>query len=73
MSAAVNSITGAQSDLMGPGAYGLEPTAGHESGGPVTQASLGVESVFGSTTNECAASGAEVHPPVLGRRNLPRI
>ena len=63
ISAAVNSITGAQPDSVGSGARGLEPTAGHKSGGPVTQTSLGVESVFSSTTDECAASGAgSIHP-----------
>ena len=63
MSAAVNSIIGAQSDSVSSGAHSSEPTAGHKSGGPVTQTSLGVESVFGSTTDEYAASGAgSIHP-----------
>ena len=63
ISTAVNSITGAQPDSAGSGARGLEPTAGYESGGPVSQASLGVKSVFGSTADECAASGAgSIHP-----------
>ena len=50
---------------MGPGAYGLEPTAGHRSEDPVTQTSLEVESVFGSTADEYAVSGAgSIHPPL---------
>ena len=63
MSTVVNSITGAQPNSVGSGAHGLESTSGHEFGGLMTQASLGVESVFGSTTDECAASGAgSIHP-----------
>ena len=63
ISVAVNSITGAQPDSAGSGASGLKPTAGHKSRGPVTQASLGVESVFGYTADECAASEAgSIHP-----------
>ena len=63
ISAAVNSITGAQPDSAGSGVRGLEPTAGYESGGPVSQASSGVKSVFGSTTDGCAASEAgSIHP-----------
>ena len=63
VSTAVNSITGAQPDSAGLGAHGLEPTAGYKSGGPMTQTSLGMESVFGSTADEYAASGAgSIHP-----------
>ena len=63
ISAAVNSITGAQPDSAGLEARRLEPTTRYESGGPVSQASLGVKPVFGSTIDECAASGAgSIHP-----------
>ena len=66
MSAAVNSITGAQPGSAGSGERGLEPTAGYESGGLVSQASLGVRHVFGSTADECAASRAGSIHPSLG-------
>ena len=63
ISAVVNSITGAQPDSAGSGVRGLEPTPGYESRGPVSQASLGMKPVFGSTVDECVASGAgSIHP-----------
>ena len=63
ISTAVNSIIGAQPDSVGSGVRGLEPTAGHESGGPMSQASLGVKSVFVTIADECAASVAgSIHP-----------
>ena len=71
ISAALNSVIGAQPGSAGSEVRGLEPTVGYESGGPVSQASLGVKSVFGSTAVGCVRGG--VHPPVLGRRNLPWI
>ena len=37
---------------------GLEPMAGDESEGPMKQISLGAKSMFGSITDECAASTA---------------
>ena len=56
-------MIGAQSDSMGTDARGPEPTTGDKSGGPMTQISLEVESVFGSNTDECAASVAgSIHP-----------
>ena len=58
MSAAVNSMIGAQLDLMGTSVCGPEHTAGEESGGPETQILLGEESVFGSNTDEDAVFGA---------------
>ena len=56
-------MIGAQSDLIGTGARGSEPMAGGESEGPMTQISLEVKSVFGSRTDECAASvTGSIHP-----------
>ena len=56
MSVEVNSKIGAQSDSTGADTRGLEPISGVESEGPMAQASLGVESVFGSSAIEYAAS-----------------
>ena len=58
MSAELNSKIGAQLDLMGADTRGSEPVTGNESGGPMSQASLEVKSVFGSIAVECAASVA---------------
>ena len=67
MSEAVNSMIGAQSDLIGTDARGLEPMAGDESEGPMTQISLEVKTVFGSSTDECAVSVAgSIHPSLDG-------
>ena len=73
ISAAVNSITGAQPGSAGSGARRLEPTTGYESEGPVSQASLGVKSVFGSTADGCAASVAGSIHPSLGDAVCPRF
>ena len=54
----LNSKIGAQSDPMGADTRSLEPMAGDESEGPMTQTSLEVKSVFGSIAVECAASVA---------------
>ena len=56
-------MIGAQSDSIGTNAHGLDPKTGDESEGPVTQISLEVEFVFGSTVDEYAASGeGSIHP-----------
>ena len=56
-------MIGAQSDLIGTGVRGSEHVAEDESEGPMTQISLGVKSVFGSSADECAASVAgSIHP-----------
>ena len=61
-------MIGAQSDSIGTGARGSEPNAGDKSGGPVTQISLEVESVFGSNANECAAfEVGSIHRPRMAR------
>ena len=56
MSAAVNSITGAQSDLIGRGAGGSE--SGKESGALESRASEGTKSIFSSIAVEVAAPEA---------------
>ena len=66
MSAAVNSITGAQPGSAGSWARGLEPASGYESGGPESQVPAEVRPVFGSTADEYAARGAGSTPPSLG-------
>ena len=53
MSAAVNSMTGAQSDSIGRGAGGSE--SGRESGTSELRALQGTRLVFGSITMEVAA------------------
>ena len=53
MSAAVNSMIGAQSDSTGGGAGG--PESGKESGTLESRASWGTRSVFGSIAAEVAA------------------
>ena len=56
-------MIGAQSDSIGTDARGSEPMVGDESEGPMTQISLEVKSVFGSSTDECAASVTGfIHP-----------
>ena len=61
MSAAVNSMIGAQSDSTGGGAGG--PESGKESGTSESRASQGVRSVFGSIAVEVAAPEAvSSHP-----------
>ena len=65
MSAELNSKIGARS--MGADTRGSEPMAGDESEVPMTQASLEVRSVFGSSANECMASVAgSIHPSSNG-------
>ena len=60
-------MIGAQSGSTGMDARGSEPMAGDESEGPMTQTSLEAKSVFGSTTNECAASVMGlIHAPSEG-------
>ena len=60
-------MTGAQSDSMGMDARGPGPTTENKSGGPETQISLEVESVFGFNTDRCAASMAgSIHPSLDG-------
>ena len=50
-------------DPMGADARGSEPMAGDDSGGPMTQTSLEVRSMFGSIAAECATSMAgSIHP-----------
>ena len=60
-------MIGAQSDSIGTDASGSEPVAGDESEGPMTQISLDVKSVFGSSADECAASvaGSDTSPMYL--------
>ena len=65
MSAEVNSKIGAQSDSTGADTRGLEPISGDESDGPTAQASLGVESVFGSSVVEYAAFVVGSSPPFM--------
>ena len=56
-------MIGAQSDSVGTDARGSETMTGDESAGPMTKISLEVKSVFGSSTDECAASVAgSIHP-----------
>ena len=58
----------AQSDFIGTDARGSDRKTGDESGGPVTQIFLEVESAFGSNTDECAASvEGSVHPSLDAR------
>ena len=65
MSAAVNSMIGAQSDSIGRGAEGSE--YGEESGTLESQASQRTGLVFGSITVEIAAPKAESsHPSSIG-------
>ena len=60
-------MIGAQSGSIGTDARGLEHTAGDKSEGSEIQISLGEESVFGSNTEECAASRAgSIHPSLEG-------
>ena len=61
MSAAVNSIIGAQSDSIGGGAGGSE--FGEESGTSESRASQGTRSVFGSISVEVAAPEAMSNHP----------
>ena len=58
ISAAANSITGAQPESAGSGERGQGPTTGHKYRDPETQASLGVKPMLGSTADGCVASGA---------------
>ena len=61
MSAAVNSMIGAQSDSIGGGAGGSE--SGEESGTSESRASQGTRSVFGSIAVEAAVPEAvSSHP-----------
>ena len=60
MSTELNSKIGARSDSMGADTHGSEPMAGDESEVPMTQASLEVRSVFGSSAAESAASMARL-------------
>ena len=56
-------MTGAQSDSIGTDVCGSGPVTGDESEGPMTPPSQEVGSVFGSSTDECAASVAgSIHP-----------
>ena len=56
-------MIGAQSESIGTDVLHSEPMTGDESEGPMTQISLEVKSVFGSSTDECAASVARsIHP-----------
>ena len=56
-------MIGAQSDSIGTDARGSKPMTGDEYEGPVTQISLEVKSMFGSSADECAASVAgSIHP-----------
>ena len=65
MSAAVNSMIGAQSGLIGRGAEGLE--SGEESGSLESQASQRIGLVFGSIAVEIAAPEAvSNHPSSVG-------
>ena len=65
MSAAVNSIIGAQSDLIGRGAEGLE--SGEESDTLESRASQRTGLVFGSIAVEVAAPKAvSSHPSSIG-------
>ena len=66
MSAAVNSITGAQPGLVGSGVRGLGPTTGYESEGPESQAFSEVRPEFGSNADEYTACGAGSIPSSLG-------
>ena len=65
MPAELNSKIGAQPDSMGVDTRGSEPMAGDESEVPMTQASLEVRSVFGSSATESAASVARLSLPFL--------
>ena len=65
MSAAVNSMTGAQSDLIGRGAGG--PESGEESGTSESRALRRTGLVFGSIAVEVAAPEAvSNHPSSIG-------
>ena len=60
-------MIGAQSGSMGTDLRGSEPMAGDESEGPMTQITLEVKTVFGSSVDECAASMAgSIHPSLDG-------
>ena len=60
-------MTGAQFDSMGTDARSPEHMVGDESRGPETQTPLREEFVFGSNTEECAASRAgSIHPSLEG-------
>ena len=61
MSAAVNSMIGAQSDSTGGGIGG--PESGKESGTSESRASWGTRSVFGSIAVEIVAPGAASNLP----------
>ena len=61
MSAAVNSMIGAQSDSIGRGAGGSE--SGEESGTSESRVLLGTRSVFGSIAIEVAAPEAVSNHP----------
>ena len=64
MSAAVNSITGAQSDLIGRGAGGSESSK--ESGTSESQVSQGTRSMFGSIAVDVEAPrAASIHRPSI--------
>ena len=67
MSAELNSMIDDRSSSTYADARGSEPMAGDESEGPMTQISLEVKSVFGSSVDECAAFGAGyIHPSSEG-------
>ena len=56
-------MIGAQSESIGTDARGSEPMIRDESEDPMTQISLEVKSVFGSSADECAASVVgSIHP-----------
>ena len=65
MSAELNSKIDARSEPMGADTRGSEPMAGDESEVLMTQASLEVRSVFGSSAAESAASVARLSFPSL--------
>ena len=65
MSAAANSMIGAQSDSIGKGVEGSE--SGEESGTLESRASQRTELVFGSISVEIAAPEAVSSHPVLDR------
>ena len=66
MSAAVNSITGAQPGSAGSGMRGLDPITRYESRDPESQASSKEGPVFGSTADEGTTYRAGSIPPSLG-------
>ena len=64
MSAAVNSMIGAQSDSIGRGAGGSE--SGEESGASESRVSQGTRLVFGSIAVDVEAPGAaSIHQPSI--------